>query len=72
MSKPWGLSPTFQVTRPSKAEDLIHEAVEQAIIEQMTVKDFIRNARESWGLVLDGDKKHADQEFGRALEVRVI
>lgn len=75
MSKPHGLRfeltpdglPQARVISPTAAEDAIHRAVEEAIAAGMTVRDFIKNARESWDIELSEDKKHADRQFREAL-----
>jgi hypothetical protein len=55
MSKPLGLGlslnegdVTFRVAKPSRAQDKIWEAVQEAIAANMTPKQFIQEAWESW------------------------
>jgi len=43
----------------NRAVNKIHEAVEEAIAADMCVADFVREAQESWGVVLY-DKARAD------------
>ena len=68
MSKPYGLTATFQVIRPTRAEDKIYEAVQEAIASNMTPTDFIREARKSWAHELREQARFDADTFTRALK----
>ena len=68
MSKPYGLTAMMQVIRPTRAEDKIYEAVQEAICANMTVTDFIREAREAWAYEQREQARHDDNSFDRALK----
>jgi len=68
MSKPYGLTATMQVIRPSRAEDKIYEAVQEAICANMTVTDFIKEAREAWAYELREQAMFDDGTFKRAVK----
>ena len=67
MSKPYGLTATFQVIRPTMAEDKIYEAVQAAQCERMSVEQFIREAREAWDYEMKQAAKYDQEQFNRAL-----
>lgn len=50
---------TLRVTTPTRAEDLIWSAVEQAIEEGMRPEDFKREAAECWSEYLRREAKAA-------------
>ena len=54
------------VTRSSRTEDKVWEAVEEAISEGWTPTRFIAEAREAWDYELRERAKHADAEFRQA------
>lgn len=49
MGKPLGMTPMFQIVRPTPTEDAIWEAVEAAHAEGMTVEQFRRECAFAWG-----------------------
>lgn len=61
MGKPNGMTPTFQIIRPTGAEDAIWDAVQAAIEHGMTPEDFKREAAEAWGEKLRDEAKHAEK-----------
>jgi hypothetical protein len=72
MSKPLGLSIgigesglSFEVSRPSKVEDAIWEAVEQAIAHGWTPEQFKRECASAWSDRLRQDAKYADEVLSR-------
>ena len=48
MSKPYGLTVGLQITKPTKAMDMIWDAIEQAIDEGMTVRQVKLEMAEAW------------------------
>lgn len=70
MSKPLGLTVGLRVVIPSRAQDKIYEAVQEAIAESVDVASFIREARECWALVLKDAAKHADEQFAASERAR--
>jgi hypothetical protein len=68
--KPLGLTAGFQLVVPNRAQDAIWNAVEEAQDANMTVQEFISEAREAWEVRL---KEHAatdDRAFAAALNQR--
>lgn len=53
--------PSLRVTRPSRAEDLIWEAVQEAQAEGRTPEWFVREVREAWAQARD-DQKDSELE----------
>ena len=68
MSKPPGLTPMFQVIRYRPHEDKIWEAVTDAIAANMTVTDFIKEAREAWAYELREQARFDNDTFNRAVK----
>lgn len=48
MSKPYGLTIDLQVKKPSRAMNMIWDAVEEAIAEGMTVRQIKLEMAEAW------------------------
>jgi hypothetical protein len=65
MSKPLGMTAAFQIVRPTRTEDKIWDAVEEAIAAGWTPQQFVSEARESWRTALQDRVKDADKEFER-------
>jgi hypothetical protein len=57
MAKPNGLDCCLKVIRPTRAEDAIWKAVEEAILSGMTPEKFLREVRESWAYEREEQKK---------------
>ena len=75
MGKPTGIelrlsgdAVVLGVTRSSRAEDSIYEAVEDAIAASLTPTQFIRIAREAWEYNRKEQAKGEDSEFATALD----
>ena len=62
MSKPYGLSFDLQVQKPSRAMDMIWDAVEQAIIEGMTPKQVKIEMAQAWERHFQ-DRSNESKEF---------
>lgn len=65
--KPPGLSTGLHVIRATRAEDAIWSAVEAAIVENMTVRAFIAEARKGWDYANKIQAKLDDREFDAAM-----
>lgn len=61
MSKPLGLSPTFQIIRSSAIEDKIYDVVDYAITVGYSIEDFFKEAKNCWYIAIE-EKKISDQE----------
>ena len=68
MSKPSGIDigmnergPTWSVTPASRVNDLIWEAVQEAILARMTPKQFKREVADSWKYELKEESKRAQK-----------
>jgi hypothetical protein len=61
--KPLGLTPLFKVIIPSKVEDKIWEAVEEAISSGWSPRQFKIEAANAWEHRLKEDAKYASEEF---------
>ena len=59
MSKPLGLTPAFHVTMPSKTEDRIWDAVEEAIEAGWTPVRFKHEVAAAWEAILKKAAKDA-------------
>lgn len=57
--KPYGLTYDLQVTRPTRAMDMIWDAVEQAIIEGLTPRQIKLEMAEAWEHALKEQAKEA-------------
>lgn len=57
--KPLGVTADLRVRMPSRAEDMIWEAVREAINDGMTPEQFKSEAAEAWQECLKEDGKHA-------------
>jgi len=57
MSKPYGLTATLQITKPSRAMDLIWDAVEQARLEGMSVNQIKSEMRDAWEHACNEEKR---------------
>jgi hypothetical protein len=64
MSKPYGLTADLKMTTPSRAMDMIWDAVEQARLEGMTPIQIKREMAQAWEHACDEEKKAAS-EFTR-------
>ncbi len=49
--RPNGVDANFRLVKYTRAQDSIHEAVEDAIDERMSPKEFMKNVSESWEIV---------------------
>jgi hypothetical protein len=65
MSKPMGMSATFQIIRPTPIEDKIWDAVELAIQQGMSPKEFIDETRYCWQEYLREKMNDDRKEFER-------
>lgn len=54
---------TLGVTKSSRAEDLIYDAVQEAQNEGMTPTRFVTIARSAWETTREEQTKHEDDEF---------
>ena len=61
MSKPLGLSASFEIIRPSPFEDAMWDAVEAAIDGGLTPEEVIQEMRRSWREYLK-QKVHDDDK----------
>jgi hypothetical protein len=61
--KPLGISHNFQVIKPSKVEDQIWEAVEEAINAGWTPEQFKREVSSAWEDSLKCQIKNAQNVF---------
>jgi hypothetical protein len=61
--KPYGLTIDLQVTRPTRAEDAIWEAVKAAIAAGMTPRQFRIEAASAWEDELRQAAKDATREL---------
>ncbi len=52
MGKPWGMTPLFQVVRPTVVQDAIWDVVRDAQDSGMSVNDFRRECAEAWSQAL--------------------
>jgi hypothetical protein len=64
--KPLGLTAQFQVIRPNRAQDAIYRAVEEAILQGMTVAQFKQEAWECWELVRQDEAKREAKEWSKS------
>jgi hypothetical protein len=62
------MTATFQIVRPTRAQDKIWDAVSEAVCAGMTVKEFIQEAREAWADELRSAAKDAEFEFQKGLK----
>ena len=46
--KPYGLTSSLEIAKPTRAMDMLWDAVEQAIEEGMSVRDIKMEMREAW------------------------
>lgn len=53
----------LSVTKSSRAEDLIYDAVQEAQSEGMTPTRFVSIARSAWSTTREEQTKHEDDEF---------
>jgi hypothetical protein len=65
--KPLGLTAAFQVVKPTRAQDAIWNAVEESQDANMTVQEFISEAREAWEARLKDHAASDDRAFAAAL-----
>ena len=65
MSKPNGLSATLQVLKPSRAEDAIWDAVQEAIDAGMTPERFKREVMQAWMHELSEETKRVEKLLSR-------
>jgi hypothetical protein len=65
--KPWGMTAAFQIVKPTRAQDAISEAVEEAFRAGMTPAEFISEAQEFWGLVADEQRRDGQQAWARII-----
>ena len=63
MIKPLGLTPSFQVVKATKAEDIVWDTVERVIELGMTPEAFRREVLQAWKYVLDENTKAAIEEL---------
>lgn len=68
MSKPLGLTMFMQPVIPSKVEDRIWDAVQEAIASDWTPKRFVSEAQDAWAEALRNLAKEANEEFNRLLK----
>lgn len=66
MSKPFGMTADFRIVRPSRVEDKIWEAVEEAFCAGWTPQQFISEARQSWDQANRDKAKEDDKLFALA------
>ena len=59
--KPYGLTPMFQILRPSRTEDKIWEAVQEAIVEGWSPERFKREVAQAWDEELKEQAKEAQK-----------
>lgn len=59
------------MSKESAVED-IHKAVESAIDNGLSVKDFIREASVSWSQVLTESERHACESWNKLLETNGV
>jgi hypothetical protein len=65
MSKPMGMTAGFQIIRPTRTEDKVWDAVEEAISENWTPERFIREAQQAWESALKEQIRYANKDFDR-------
>ncbi|MCR4340875.1 MAG: hypothetical protein NUW01_13425 [Gemmatimonadaceae bacterium] len=63
MSKPYGMTPWFEIVRPSEAQNAIYGAVESAIEAGMSVEQFRREAWECWEIVRREQAEREDKAW---------
>jgi hypothetical protein len=56
----------MKITRSSRVEDKIWDAVEEAVNAGWDAQRFIREAHDGWAHKLSEDAKDADKEFAKA------
>lgn len=61
--KPIGMSASFKIITPTTAENLVWEAVQAAILEGMTPKQFREEAAEAWECELKDQAKRAAEDL---------
>lgn len=66
--KPLGLTLFMQVVHPTRAEDKVWEAVQEAICAGWTPVRFMREAREAWHAAKEDEVKADDSAFTRKEE----
>jgi hypothetical protein len=59
--RPYGLTFDLQITKPTKAVDMLWDAVEQARIEGMTVRQIKSEMAQAWEHACDEEKKAAKE-----------
>jgi len=63
--KPLGMDPLFNVHTPTRAMDMIWDAVEEAIHSGMTAKEFREEAAQAWEHELKQRAKEAAEDLRR-------
>jgi hypothetical protein len=63
--KPTGLTADFRIVKSSRTEDLIWDAVEEAVHAGWDPTRFVREARQAWANTLADDAEAANKEFDR-------
>jgi hypothetical protein len=56
---------SMQVVRPTRAEDKVWDAVQEAVAEGWTAKRFLAEARDAWADALKDAAKSDDDDFRR-------
>jgi ABC-type glycerol-3-phosphate transport system substrate-binding protein len=57
MAKPYGMTPTFQIVVPTRMQNQIWDAVQEAVEEGMDPTLFLKEVREAWAEALNDKKK---------------
>jgi ABC-type glycerol-3-phosphate transport system substrate-binding protein len=66
--KPLGMTADFRIVRPSRVEDLIWEAIREAVTANWTPTQAIQEMWQSWEQALRDDAKSVGAEFRKALK----
>ena len=67
MSKPMGMTPTFQIVHPSKAEDVVWDAVETAKAEGRDLNWTLCEVRTAWVECAEEEVRNARRDVERSL-----
>lgn len=63
MSKPYGLTLDLRVVVPDRVQNIIYDAVQEAIDSGISPKQFKAEVAECWEMVLKDNMKHTMDEL---------
>ncbi len=66
MSKPYGLTADFRIIRPTRIEDKVWDAVEEAVNAGWTPRQMMQEVRECWAESLKQKAQDDDKDFREA------